>query len=230
MRAILVDDERLARVELRRLLASHPEIDVAGEARGGDEALELIAKVAPDLVFLDIQMPGMTGFELLEQIDDVPPVIFTTAYDQYAIKAFEVNALDYLVKPIAPARLAAAIARAGTRAAPPRGTIDRVFVRDGERCWIVRLADVFLFESEGNYTRLCFGRERPLIRRSLNALEARLDPAAFFRANRTQMINLAWIRQVDTGVGGGLTVTLRGGTAVELSRRQAVRLREKLSV
>lgn len=230
MKALLVDDERLARAELRRLLASHPEVEVVGEARSGDEAIELVARLAPDLVFLDIQMPGMTGFELLERIDDVPPVIFTTAYDQFAIKAFEVNALDYLVKPIAPARLAAAIARAGTRAAPAHPTIDRLFVRDGERCWIVRLADVFLLESEGNYTRLCFGRERPLIRRSLNALEARLDPAAFVRANRTQMINLAWIQQVEAGVGGGLTVTLRGGPTVELSRRQAVRLREKLSV
>jgi two-component system LytT family response regulator len=234
MKALIVDDERLARLELRRLLAAHPDIDVAGEARGGEEALALITSLAPDLVFLDIQMPGMTGFDVLERLDldDMPLVIFTTAYDQYAIKAFDMNALDYLLKPIAPARLASALTRVGSRAAKAPGSIQltQVFVRDGERCWIVRLADVFLLESEGNYTRLCFGKERPLVRRSLNALEARLDPTVFFRANRQQMINLPWVRTVDTSVGGGLVATLRDGQTVELSRRQATRLREVLSL
>jgi DNA-binding LytR/AlgR family response regulator len=116
MKALLIiDDERLARLELRRLLAAHPEVEIAGEARDGEEALALIAKLAPDVIFLDIQMPGMSGFDLLERLEDLPQVIFTTAYDEYALKAFEVNALDYLLKPVAPARLAAALA---TRAAP----------------------------------------------------------------------------------------------------------------
>lgn len=229
MNAVLIDDERLARVELRRLLAAHPEVEIAGEARGGEEALALIAKLAPELVFLDIEMPGMSGFELLERLEDVPQVIFTTGYDQYAIRAFEVNALDYLMKPIAPERLAAALQRVRWAAAPkPR--LEQVFVRDGERCWIVRLADVFLLESEGNYTRLCFGGERPLIRRSLNALEERLDPAVFFRANRRQIVNLKWVQETVDGVGGALMVTLRGGAEVEISRRAAARLRGAMSL
>ncbi len=228
MKALIVDDERLARLELRRLLAAHPEVEIAGEARGGEEALALIAKLAPDLLFLDIQMPGMTGFDLLERLEDLPQVIFTTAYDEYAIKAFEVNALDYLLKPIAPARLAAALARVRPSAPPTR--LEQVFVRDGERCWIVRLPDIFLLESEGNYTRVCFGSERPLIRRTLNALETQLDPAMFFRTGRKQIVNLKWIAKVDVGAGGGLSVTLRGGTAIEMSRRQSARLKELLSL
>ena len=228
MKAVIVDDERLARLELRRLLAAHPDIEVVGEARNGEEALALLPKLAPDVVFLDIQMPGMSGFDLLEKLEEVPQVIFTTAFDQYAVRAFEVNALDYLLKPIAPDRLAAALSRVPAASAP--GRLERVFVRDGDRCWVVSLPDIFLFESEGNYTRVCFGTERPLIRRSLNALETQLDPATFFRAGRRQIINLQWIQKVDIGVAGGLVVTLRGGTVVEMSRRQSTRLREILGL
>jgi two-component system LytT family response regulator len=228
MKALIVDDERLARAELKRLLAAHTEIEIAGEARNGEEALDLIARLGPDLLFLDIQMPGMTGFELLERIEDVPQVIFTTAYDQYAIQAFEVNALDYLLKPIAPNRLAAALAKLRPR--PERTRLEQVFVRDGDRCWIVRLPDIFLLESEGNYTRVYFGSERPLIRRSLNAFEEQLDPNVFFRAGRKEIINLKWIDKVDICVNGGLMVTLRGGRSIEMSRRQSTRLREILSL
>lgn len=229
MTALIIDDERLARVELQRLLTAHPEVQVVGEARGAEEAIALIANVSPDLIFLDIEMPGMSGFEMLERLEDVPRVIFTTGYDQYAIRAFEVNALDYLMKPIAPARLAAALERVRP-AQPQTARLEQVFVRDGERCWIVRLADVFLMESEGNYTRLCFGRDRPLIRRSLNSLEEQLNPATFFRANRKQILNLKWVEQTAIGIGGALMVTLRGGTEVEISRRAAARLREAISL
>jgi two-component system LytT family response regulator len=228
MRALIIDDERLARAELTRLLSAHPEIDIAGEARNGEEALAEISRLSPDLLFLDIQMPGITGFDLLDRLDDVPQVIFTTAYDQYALRAFEVNALDYLLKPIAPARLAAALAR--LRPLPRAGRLDQVFVRDGDRCWIVRVSDIFLLESEGNYTRVCFGAEHPLIRRSLNALESQLDPALFFRAGRKEILNLKWIDKVDLSVSGGLLVTLRGGRTVEMSRRQSARLKEVLSL
>jgi len=228
MKALIIDDERLARAELRRLLAAHPEIEIAGEAFNGDEALALIAQTSPDLLLLDVQMPGMTGFDVLECLDDVPQVIFTTAYDAYAIKAFEVNALDYLMKPIAPARLAAALSKVRPRSGPTR--LERVFVRDGDRCWIVALPDIFLLESEGNYTRVHFNGQRPLIRRSLNALEEQLDPAVFFRANRKEILNLKWIDKVDLGIAGGLSVTLRGGRAVEMSRRQSGRLREILTL
>lgn len=226
MKAVIVDDERLARVELRRLLRAHPEIDVVGEARTGNEAIALLRATAADVLFLDIQMPGMTGFDLLEEIEDVPQVIFTTAFDHYAIRAFEVNALDYLTKPIAPARLASALARLRPRSSTTR--LDQVFIRDGDRCWIVRLPDVFLLESEGNYTRMHFGGERPLIRRSLDALEAALDSATFFRANRRQMINLRAIQKTSIVDSDILAVELRGGATVELSRRQAIRLRSLL--
>ena len=227
MKALIVDDERLARLELRRLLDAHPEVEIVGEARTGDEALTLVPQLAPDLIFLDIQMPGMTGFDLLERLEDLPQVIFTTAYDQYAIRAFEVNALDYLLKPIVPERLAAALGRVRPR---ERSRLEQVFVRDGDRCWIVRLTEIFLMESEGNYTRLYFGTERPLIRRSLNALEEQLDPAVFFRAGRKEILNLKWIDKVDLSVAGGFVVTLRGGRTVEMSRRQSARLKEILSL
>src|ERR1017187_136549 len=228
MKALVIDDERLARLELRRLLGAHPEVEITGEARGGEEALALIPKLVPDVIFLDIQMPGMSGFDLLERLEDLPQVIFTTAYDEYALKAFEVNALDYLLKPVAPARLAAALARVRPRTEPAR--LEQVFVRDGDRCWIVRLPDIFLLESEGNYTRVNFSSERPLIRRSLNALEEQLDPAMFFRAGRKEIVNLQWIQKVDISVAGGLLVTLRGGRTVEMSRRQSSKLREILSL
>jgi two-component system LytT family response regulator len=184
-------------------------------------------------MFLDIEMPGGSGFDVLEQLDSVPQVIFTTAFDEYAIQAFEVNALDYLLKPIAPERLAAALERVKLFSKNARAAVrplTQVFVRDGERCWIVKVPEIVLLESEGNYTRLHFGKERPLIRKSLNALEEQLDPAMFFRANRKQIVNLAWIDKTDFSVAGGLTVTLRGGEAVEMSRRQSDRLREILSL
>jgi two-component system LytT family response regulator len=227
MKALIIDDERLARAELRRLLGGHPEVEIAGEARDGLEARDLIDKLHPELIFLDIQMPGMSGFELLESLDEVPAVIFTTAYDQFAIRAFEVNALDYLLKPIAEARLAAALAR--VRPAEI-SRLEQVFVREGDRCWIVRLPDIFLLESEGNYARVYFGQERPLIRRSLNALEAQLDPAMFFRADRRRILNLKWIEKVEVAPSGGLLVALRGGAEIEMSRRQSARLREILSL
>lgn len=160
MNALIIDDERIARQELKRLLSTHPDIEVVGEANSGEQALELISRLAPDVIFLDVQMPGMSGFELLERVDDVPQVIFTTAYDEYALKAFEVSALDYLVKPIAPGRLASAVTKLRPR--QDRVRLERVFVKEGDRCWLVRVSDIFLLESEGNYTRLHFANERPL--------------------------------------------------------------------
>jgi two-component system LytT family response regulator len=226
--AVIVDDERLARAELKRLLARHPHVTIAGEAAGAGQAVSMIRAERPDLVFLDIQLPGMSGFDVLEQLEgDLPHVIFTTAYDQYAIRAFEVNALDYLLKPVAPERLALALERVPL--APPRDAA-RIFVRDGERCWVVRLSDVRLFESEGNYARVYFGNERPLIRRSLDALEQQLDAATFVRANRRQIVNLSSIERASLKPGGTLMATLRGGTTVELSRRQSRRLRGRFGL
>ncbi|MGH9417218.1 MAG: LytR/AlgR family response regulator transcription factor [Terriglobales bacterium] len=237
MKALLVDDERLARRELARLLAAHPRIEVAGECASADEAETAIARLRPELIFLDVQMPGRSGFELLESLDAVPAVIFTTAFDEFALRAFEVSAVDYLVKPIVPARLAAAIAKLAARA-PAQAPLDaerQIFVRDGERCWFVRLRDVLLFASEGNYTRLHFAPARAtgpgdhaLVLRSLDALEARLDPEVFFRASRQHIVNTAAIERLDPWPNGGLRARLRGGLDVPISRRQALRFQARM--
>jgi two-component system LytT family response regulator len=228
MKALIIDDERIARQELRRLLASHPEIEVVGEARTGEEALALINRNFPDVLFLDIHMPGMSAFDFLQRLDDIPQVIFTTAYDNYALKAFDAGALDYLVKPVVPKRLSAAVTKLRPLTAPAR--LNQVFVKDNERCWLIPVSDIFLLESEGNYTRLYFGKERPLIPRSLSALHERLDPAIFFRAGRKHIVNLAYVEGVEDGAGVGLQIRLRGGLTVEMSRRQSVLFREALSL
>lgn len=242
MRALLIDDERLARAELRRLLAAHPEIEICGEARDAEEAQDLIASLSPELLFLDVQMPGRSGFDLLEGLETVPAVIFTTAHDEYALRAFEVSAVDYLLKPVIPQRLAEALERAMRRRhaaesgpavrAPmhPLRADSQIFVKDGERCWFVALRDLALLESEGNYTRLYFGRERPLLSRSLNYLEERLDPAMFFRASRRHIISLNWIASIHPWVNGGLMVKLKDGQEVEMSRRQASRFKELMTL
>jgi two-component system LytT family response regulator len=247
LRALVIDDERLARSELRRLLSQHPEIEIVGEAQNAAEARRAIDDVEPDLLFLDVQMPGETGFDLLASLESVPLVVFTTAYDDYALRAFEVSALDYLVKPIEPKRLASTVERlldtwragspdrlseesATDRAAAPLSPHDRVFVTEGERSWLVELGSIRLFESEGSYTRVFFGQEKPLINRSLNQLQSRLDERVFFRANRSQMINLKAVRAIHPWFGGRLMADLEGGEEVTLSRRRARVFRELMSV
>jgi two-component system LytT family response regulator len=228
MKALIVDDERIARQELRRLLLAHPEVEIAGEAADGEAALAQIEKLRPDVLFLDIQMPGMSGFDLLSRLTDVPEVIFTTAFDQHALRAFDANALDYLLKPIAPERLAAALKKLRGRSV--KSQPGKVFLRDGERCWIVAVEEIDLFESEGNYTRVFFRAEHPLIPGALAAFEERLNPAVFFRASRQHLMNLNSIEAAELGVAGNLIVRLRGGRSVELSRRQSARLKEILSL
>lgn len=241
--ALIIDDERLARNELRKLLMSHPEIEIAGEASNADEALKLIHELSPDVIFLDIQMPAKTGFELLQELDRTPEVIFTTAHDEYALKAFEVNAFDYLLKPIDPKRLSDAVQKLimqeerdslmGDTKMELRGSLgenDQVFVKDGEKCWFVKLADIRLFESVGNYARVFFGTNKPLILKSLNALEERLDTRIFFRANRKHIVNLRMIEKVEPFFNGGLLLEIKGGEKIEVSRRQAVRFKEMMSL
>ncbi len=234
MKALIVDDEPLARRELRRLLAPFADIEVIGDAGNLDEAREKIESLAPDVVFLDIRMPGGTGFDLLTQLDRLPRIVFTTAYDQYAVKAFEVNALDYLLKPIEPERLAQALGKiqAGpaSGAASPDAPLEQLFIKDGPRCWFVPLREVSLFSAEGNYVRLTWGKERPMLGRSLTALEEKLDPKRFFRANRGQLINLDFIQAVEAGDGGRLHVQLRDGPEIEVSRRQARQFRARTSL
>lgn len=231
LHALIVDDERLARNELRRLLGLHADIQIAGEAANADQAEARLRGGDIDVMFLDIQMPGATGFDLLERLERVPAVIFTTAYDQYAVRAFDVNALDYLLKPIRPERLSTALAKVReTRSTPKRPPRDRVFLRDGERCWIVAVVDIALLEAEGNYTRVFFGQERPLIRTSLQALESRVDPAVFFRASRRHLVNLRHVEAIDDDVGDSYVVRLRGGHSIAVSRRQSRKLRETLSL
>jgi two-component system LytT family response regulator len=202
----------------------------------------------PDLLFLDIQMPGKNGFELLDALEDkVPEVIFTTAYDEYALKAFEFNALDYIMKPVDTARLAEAIQRLESdmqKSEEMKRTAeeniltvnDQVFVKDGEKCWFVRLGKVRLFESMGNYVRLHFDDQKPMILKSLNSLEERLDQKIYFRANRKHIINLNWIDKIEPWFSGGLLVTLKpgeigpGGEKIEISRRQAIKFKDLMSL
>jgi two-component system LytT family response regulator len=228
MRVLIVDDERLARAELRRMLASHPGITIAGEAANAAEAALQVQALQPDLLLLDVQMPGGSGFDLLATLDDAPEVIFTTAFDQYALQAFEASALDYLMKPIEPQRLAAALERAAVRlgiAPAPSAAPRKLFIRDGERCWFVRLEDIRLFESEGNYTRLYFDGATPLLARSLLQLEQRLDPQQFFRASRRHIVNLAAVRGIENGEGGAMALRI-DGMLVEVSRRRIAALKQ----
>src|SRR6476659_4434853 len=240
-KALIIDDERLARNELKKLLLDFPDIEVIDEAANAAEGIEKIDSLNPDLIFLDIQMQGKTGFAMLQELDKAPHVIFTTAYDEYALKAFEVNALDYLMKPIEPKRLADALQKlqqaeekeAVSQQALQRGILtenDQVFVKDGERCWFVKLSEVRLFESVGNYAKVFFANNKPLILKSLNALEERLDDKIFFRANRKHIVNLRMIERIEPYFNGGLLLELTGGEKVEVSRRQAVKFKEMMSL
>jgi two-component system LytT family response regulator len=241
MRTLIIDDERLARKELNSLLADFTEIEIIGEAVNVDDAIEKIDQLHPELIFLDIQMPGKTGFELLESLDKAPKVIFTTAYDQFALKAFEVNALDYLLKPIDTDRLAKAISKLKDEEPEILNqefnaisskllSSDQVFVKDGEKCWFVKLEKIRLFESDGNYIKVYFDTFRPMIHKSLNALDEKLDDRSFFRASRKHIINLGWVETIEPWFNGGLMVQLKGGERVEVSRRQASKFKDQMSL
>lgn len=244
MKVLIIDDERLAREELKSLLSSFNSLDIVGEAKNGVEGIEKIQEEAPDLIFLDIQMPGMNGFEMLKKLEYIPKVVFVTAYDEYALKAFEFNALDYLLKPVDPERLKETIQKIqlpeeefSTKldVLPERKEKvlelgDKVFIKDGEKCWFIDINEIRMFESDGNYVKVYFDKFRPLILRSLNSLEERLDPKLFFRANRKFIINLNWVNGIENWFNGGLQVSLKDGEKVEISRRQAIRFKELMSL
>lgn len=245
MRTIIIDDERLAREELKKLLKDYHEIEIIDEAKNPEEAIEKIKALKPDLIFLDVQMPGMTGFDMLKKLDEIPKVVFVTAYDEFALKAFDVKALDYVLKPVDPARLeetmqklmvnddefqSVAGVQKSDRSTRVLSITDSIFIKDGEKCFYIPLDRVRKFESDGNYVKVYFDSNRPLILRSLNSLEERLDPEHFFRANRKFIINLNWISMIENWFNGGLQVELKEGEKVEISRRQAIKFKEMMSI
>ncbi|MFA3792563.1 LytR/AlgR family response regulator transcription factor [Aliiglaciecola sp. SL4] len=231
IRAVIVDDSRLARLELRNLLEQVKDIEVVGEAQDVDDGLDLIDETNPDLILLDINMPEKDGFDLLSELDTVPQVIFTTAYDQYAIKSFDFNALDYILKPVTAARLEQAIEKVRDKLRTTAQTQNkndlltpesRFFVKEGEQCWLVKMADVHLIESVGNYSRLYFNGNKPMIYKALSKIQARLEPGLFFRANRQQLVNMSEIDEVSPLLNESLELTLKNGVKVSVSRRQSV--------
>ncbi len=242
LRVLIVDDARLARRELRTLLEALPWVECVGEADDVPAARAAIARLHPDLLLLDVQMPSGSGFDVLDGLECLPAVVFVTAYDQYAVQAFDANALDYLVKPVAAERLHAALEKARERgrqqttvspAAAVRGKLgaeDQVFLRDGERCWFVVLGEISRVVVDGNYARLWFRDQNALLARSLSALEARLEPALFFRANRNTLVNLRMVCAVEPSLADGYELMLKDGSCVEVSRRQARELRERLAL
>lgn len=239
MKAIIVEDSRLARLELNELLKAHPEIEVIAEAEEPNQAIKLINEMCPDVIFLDIHLPQKDGFAILEALDFLPLVIFTTAFDQYAIKAFEYNALDYLLKPINNKRLAKAIDKLAlaVQQSPkdkteqtPLPYNSRIFVKDGEQCWLLNLDEVCFFESCGNYTKVHFGSRRPMIYKSLNKIEAKLDGKHFFRANRQHIVNLNFIKNVEPWMNGNFRLLMDDNTEIEVSRRNSSQFKNLLSL
>ncbi|WP_394970271.1 LytR/AlgR family response regulator transcription factor [uncultured Croceitalea sp.] len=238
IKAVIVEDSRLARNELKELLKSHPEIELIGEAENVDLGYELIQKTHPDLLFLDINMPEKDGFELLEMLDDVPITVFTTAFDEYAIKSFEYNALDYLLKPINEKRFATAIEKVKSKI---EGTDDenttntkltessQIFIKDGEKCWLVKIGEISHFEIVGNYTRVFFQDNKPMLYKSLNQIEEKLPEVSFFRVNRQQIINTNFIASVVPWFNGKLKLTMQNGDEVEVSRRQSYLFKDRMS-
>jgi len=235
MRALLVEDSELARFELRHLLRVHPQIEVIGEAGDVQQALSQVQALSPDLLFLDIDLPDGTAFDLLQQLNTIPQIIFTTAFDAYALQAFAYNTIDYLLKPIDPQRLAQAVdkLRPAAPANSPSGPLQvdsPLYLKDGDHNYLLRVKEIRLIEAIGNYSRVYFGPHAPMIYRALAAIEARLDPAQFFRCSRQHLVNLSWVEQVMPWSHGSLRLRLRGGQEVDVSRRQSARLREVLSL
>ncbi len=231
-KTIIIDDERLAREEVKRALENYPEFEVIGEASHVDEAIIIIEGLKPDIIFLDIHMPGKNGFDLLEELTIVPEVVFTTAYDQYAVKAFELNALDYLVKPLRDERFSKTIAKVKSELAKKEEIKAevlpmhrKIFIKDGEKCHFIPLSEIYFIESLENYARLYFGNQKAMIKRSLNLLEEKLDSTVFFRINRSQIINTQYIKEIHPYFNNKLQIILTTGETLEVSSRQSVKFK-----
>ncbi len=239
LKAVIVEDSRLARNELKELIKAHKEIEVLGEAENVDEGFKLINETKPDLLFLDINMPEKDGFELLEMLVDIPTTIFTTAFDEYAIKSFEYNAFDYLLKPINQKRFSKSIEKVieninnnikeKTKNEDALSLDKQIFIKDGEKCWLVKIKDISLFEIVGNYTRVFFDNNTPLIYKSLAQVEEKLPTEVFFRANRQQVININHVKKVVSWFNGKLKIEMNSGEEIEISRRQSYLFKEQLS-
>lgn len=244
LQALLVDDERLARKYLRELLAEHPEVSVAGEAESVADAAELARDLRPDVIFLDVQMPPANGFELLPLLDPAPAIVFVTAHDEFAVRAFDASAADYLMKPVVPARLALALQHVrnrhpapaaggqGPAALPPLGLDDTLILRDAGRLRRVRLGDIMALAGEGSYTRVYLAEERPmLVLRRMDAWEALLPSPPFLRVERSLIVNLGRIAGMDVRSRDAGTLTLEGAGSpvLELGRVAIVRLRAALA-
>lgn len=232
-KTIIIDDERLAREEVKRALENHPDFEIIGEAGNADQAKELIENTHPDVIFLDIHMPKKSGFDLLDELVTVPEVVFTTAYDQYAVKAFEVNALDYIVKPIREERFAKAIekirkgfSKREKETQTPFLLHRKIFIKDGDSCYFIPLSSISLIESLDNYARFHFDDKTVLIKRSLNLLEEKLDPGLFFRINRSQIINTEYITEIHPYFNHKLKITLSTGEKLEVSHRQSAKFKK----
>ena len=233
IRTVLIEDSELARFELEHQLRAYPQIEIVGQAGDVAAAHALIDALTPDLLLLDIDLPGGNAFELLERLEQIPQIIFTTAFDAYALQAFAWNTVDYLLKPIESERLAQAIAKLRPPQSAARDRLDLdspIFVKDGERCFLVKVREIRLIEAIGNYSRLYFGAHSPMLYRALGAIEARLDPAQFFRCSRKHLVNLSYVESISPWINGGLQLRLKGGSEIEVSRRQSNRLRELLSL
>ena len=231
-KTIIVDDERLAREEVKRALKKYTEFEIVGEASNVDEALTLIDKEEPDIIFLDIHMPEKSGFDLLEELTTVPEVVFTTAYDQYAVKAFELNALDYLVKPLREERFVKTIEKVKHELVEKSEIKSdvipmhrKIFIKDGEQCYFVPLSEIYFIESLENYARLYFNNQKAMIKRSLNLLEKKLDSTVFFRVNRSQIINIQYIKEIHPHFNSRLHIKLTTGETIEVSSRQSVKFK-----
>lgn len=236
MKALIVEDSRLARVELKKLLQIHNNIELCGEAANPRDALPIITKERPELLFLDINMPGKNGFELLQELDYEPKVIFITAFADYALRSFEFATVDYLLKPITAERLKIAIDKLITSTTAVTDNMDsltlssRVLLRDGENCHWVCLQDIQYFESCGNHTHVIWNEGKTLIYRSLSKIEVRLPDETFFRASRQHILNVNEIKIVEPWFNGGYKLQLQSGANIEVSRRHAMRFKDLFSL
>ncbi len=236
MKALVVEDSRLAREGLVKMLQDYPEINIVGAADHPTSALELIEEHHPDIIFLDIHMPGESGFDLLEKLEYSPKIIFTTAYSEYAIRSFDFNTVDYLLKPISYERLQLAIEKLSLgnddtkiTTKPALDINSRMFVKDGDKCHLVPLQSIRYFESCKNHVRIFFCNENAFVRKSLNSVEERLPKKYFFRANRQYVVNLHEVSNIEEGVNDGYEITMSDGKVLEVSRRNAVELKDLLS-